>query len=89
MIQPQTHTIPSPHSTYPILQYLTTTFNLTHSYFSSLVTCPTNIHKYCSPFTRDKVFGSLGTSFQYKWKGFGFVHLITPKKLNKPFTGPD
>jgi hypothetical protein len=59
----------------PILTYLTTAFNLIHSHFFSPVTCPTNIYKYYSPFTRDIVFGSCGTSFQYHRKGLGFEHL--------------
>jgi hypothetical protein len=58
----------------PILNYLTITFNLIHSYFSSPVTCPTNIYKYYSPFPRDIFFGSHGTSFQYQWKGLGLTH---------------
>jgi hypothetical protein len=58
----------------PILNYLTSTFNLTHSYFSSPVTCPTNIYNHYSPFARDIVFGSHGTSFQHRWKGLGFTH---------------
>jgi hypothetical protein len=58
----------------PILVHLATTFNLTHLYISSPVTCPTNIYKYYFPFTRDIIFGSYGTSFQYKWRGSGFAH---------------
>ena len=26
------------------------------------------------PFARDKIFGSIGTAFQYKWKGIGYAH---------------
>ena len=31
--------------------------------------------QFYSTFARDKIFGSLGTSFQYKWKGIGYAHL--------------
>jgi hypothetical protein len=57
-----------------ILNHLLDSFQITHSYFSSPVTCPTSIHKFYSPFTRDKIFGSLGTSFQYQWQGLGYAH---------------
>ena len=32
------------------------------------------ISKFYSPFTRDKLFGALGTAFQYKWEGIGYAH---------------
>jgi hypothetical protein len=57
-----------------ILNHILDSFQITHSYFSSPVTCPTNIHKFYSPFTRDKIFGSLGTLFQYQWQGLGYAH---------------
>jgi len=57
-----------------ILDSLTESFNISHSYFPSPVSCSTRITQYYSPFTRDKVFGSLGTAFQYKWKGIGYAH---------------
>ena len=63
------HTLPV-----SIIDSITITFNISHSYFSSLVTCSTQISKFYSPFDRDKVFGSLGTAFQYKWKGIGYAH---------------
>jgi hypothetical protein len=66
-----------------LLTYLTTTFHLTHSYFSSQVTCPTNIHKYYSPFPCDIVFGSISTSFQYKCIGSGFAHPLTDKETQQ------
>ena len=63
------HTLPT-----SILDSLTTTFNISHSYFSSPITCSTKITKYYSPHTRDKIFGSIGTTQQYKWKGIGYAH---------------
>ena len=58
----------------PILNFLTTTFNVRHSYFSSPVTCPIHLNQFYSPFTRDKIFGSLGKAFDHKWKGIGYAH---------------
>jgi hypothetical protein len=57
-----------------ILNHLFDSFQIIHSYFSSPFTCPTSIHKFYSPFTRDKIFGSLGTSFQHQWQGLGYAH---------------
>lgn len=55
------HTLP-----HNILDSLTKTFNVSHLYFSSPVTCSTHITQIHSPFASDKVFGSLDTAFQYK-----------------------
>jgi ribonuclease HI len=63
------HTIPQ-----DLLNSITKTFNISHSYFSSSVTCSTHITKFYSPFARDKVFGSLDTAFQYKCNGIGYAH---------------
>ena len=52
-------------------------FHITHSYFSSPVTCPTALRQFSSPFSRDIVFGSIGTSFQHKWIGNGYAHSHT------------
>ena len=49
-----------------ILDTLITTLNISQSYFSSPLTCPTQITQFYSLYTRDKVFGSLRTAFQYK-----------------------
>ena len=57
-----------------ILDSLTTTFNINHSYFSSPVTCPTQFTQFYSPFPRDIIFGSLGKAFERKWKGIGYAH---------------
>ncbi|HYP42844.1 MAG TPA: RNase H family protein, partial [Candidatus Nitrosocosmicus sp.] len=64
------------HHTLPtnILEQITFAFDITHSYFSSPITYPIQISEFHSPFARDKVFGSRGTAFQYKWKGIGYAH---------------
>jgi hypothetical protein len=69
------------HYTFPIpLQFfLHTTFNITHSYFSSPITCSTTLTKFFSPVPRDIVFGSLGNAFQHKWMGSGYTHSNHPK----------
>ena len=51
-----------------LLDYITTSFNITHSHFSSLVACSTQLTKLCSPFPRDKSFGSLGNAFSHRWQ---------------------
>ena len=63
------YTIPT-----PLLNFLTTSFNINHSYFSSLVTCPTQLNQFHSPFSRDKIFGSLEKAFDHKWQGIGYAH---------------
>ena len=60
-----------------------TSFNITHSYFSSPVTCSTKSTKFYSPFPRDKIFGSLGKAFTYKWQGNGFAHPHTEKDAHQ------
>ena len=57
-----------------LLDHITTYFNITHSYFSSPVTCSTLIQEFYSPFSRNKIFGSIGHAFSYKWKGIGYAH---------------
>ena len=57
-----------------LLDHITTSFNITHSYFSSPVTCSTLIQKFYSPFSRDKIFGSIGHAYSYKWKEVGYAH---------------
>ena len=65
-----------PHHSIPkiLLDHITASFNITHSYFSSPVKCSTLIQKFYSPFSRDKIFGSIGHAFSYKWKGIGYAH---------------
>ena len=52
-----------------------TTFNISHTYFSSPITYSTQISKFYSPFVREEVFGALETAFQYKWEWIGYTHL--------------
>jgi hypothetical protein len=61
-----------------MLTHLLTTFNIKHTYFSSLLTCSTMIKHFYSPFPRDYIFGSLGTAFSHKWNGYGFAHPPPP-----------
>ena len=63
-----------------LLDHITTSFNITHLYFSSLVTCSILIQEFYSPFSRDKIFGSIGHVFSYKWKGIGYAHLHNEKE---------
>ena len=78
------HTLPT-----NIMDSLITTFNISHSYFSSPVSCSTKISKFYSLFGRDKVFGALGTAFQFKWKGIGYAHPHNEKTANKQSIGRD
>ena len=57
-----------------LLDYMTTSFNIIHSYFSSPVTFSTQLTKFFSPSPRDKFFGSLGTAFSHRWQGIGYAH---------------
>jgi hypothetical protein len=57
-----------------ILDHLTTSLNITHSYFSSPITCSTLLQQFYSPFPRDCIFGSRGNAFSHKWNGCGFAH---------------
>jgi hypothetical protein len=66
-----------------ILDLLITTFNITHSYFSSPITCPTQFTQFYSPFSRDIIFGSLGKMFDYKWQGTGYAHPHTSTDLQQ------
>jgi ribonuclease HI len=64
------------HRTLPqqLLQHLTNSYSLTHSYYSNPLTCPYNMHQFYSPHARDRVFGSLGDSTKIQWNGHGFAH---------------
>jgi hypothetical protein len=57
-----------------ILNQIITTFKITTSYFSSLVTCPTKINNFYSPFQRDSIFGSQGLAYTHKWQNIGYAH---------------
>ena len=62
-----------------ILNHLLDSFQITHSHFSSPITCPTSLRQFSSPYLRDKVFGSIGIAFQHKWLGNGYAHPHTDK----------
>ena len=74
---------------YVILENFIDSYQITHSYFLSLITCPTILKHFYSQYPRDKVFGSICTSFQYKWQGHGYAHPQTDMHTNKPFTRHD
>lgn len=58
-----------------ILSQIQNTFNISHSFFSSLITCSTILENFISSFLRDKVFGSLDDAFTKKWIGIGYANL--------------
>ena len=63
------------HTLHPtITKALIESFNITHSYYSSLFTCPTQLTRFYSPHNRDKIFGSLGHAQSSRWKGIGLAH---------------
>ena len=66
-----------------LLDDITTFFDITHSYFSSPVTGSTLIKDFHSPFSREKIFGSIGYAFFCKWKGIGYVHPHNKEKAEK------
>jgi hypothetical protein len=57
------------HTSIPtqILEEIIEQFQITHSYFSSPITCHTNLKQFSSPHQRDQIFGSMGQAFDYKW----------------------
>jgi hypothetical protein len=57
-----------------MLEHISTTFNITHTFFSSPLTCSTLLNYFYSPFSCNWIFGSLGTTFCHKWNGFGFSY---------------
>jgi hypothetical protein len=61
-----------------MLEHLIATFNITHSYFSSPLTCSSLLKRFYSPFPRDCIFGSIGGAFSHKWNGCGFAHPPSP-----------
>jgi hypothetical protein len=67
----------------PLQKNLHNTFNITHSYFSSPLTCSTTLTKFFFPFHRDIVFGSLGNAFQHKWLESGYTHPSNPSDFQK------
>jgi hypothetical protein len=82
--------IPNPknrrsHYTLPIelLDQIITLFNIKTSYFSSPVTCSTLVNNYYSPFQRDSIFGSRGTTFKHKWLENGYAHPHSKENIQK------
>jgi hypothetical protein len=62
------------HTLHPeIIKTLITTFQITHSYYSSPLTCPIQITQFHSPHNRDIIFGSLGHAKSSKWTGIGLA----------------
>jgi hypothetical protein len=57
-----------------ILEEIIGQFQITHSYFSSPITCHTNLKQFYLPHQRDQIFGSMGQAFDYKWQGSGYAH---------------
>ena len=66
----------------PLLEHIITTFDLTHTYFSSPLTCSTLLKQYYSLFPCDCIFGSIGTAFTHKWNGQRFAHPLPHFYLN-------
>ena len=66
-----------------LLDYITTSFDITHSYFSSPISCSTLIKDFHSPFSRDKIFGSIGHAFSYILKGIGYAHPHNEEEAEK------
>ena len=62
-----------------IIENIIDSFQITHSYFSSPIICPTTLKQFSFPFSKDKIFGSIGTTFQHKWAGVGYAHPHTQK----------
>jgi hypothetical protein len=58
----------------PLLDHILTSFSITHSYFSSPVTCSTTLTHFYSLYTRDKIFRSLEDTFTDQWVGWRFTH---------------
>ena len=71
------------HYTLPIeiLEQITILFNIKTSYFSSPITCSILVNNYFSPFQRDSIFGSKGTTFFLKWTGIGYAHLHNQENI--------
>jgi ribonuclease HI len=56
-----------------LLDLIVEKFNITHSYYSSPLTCPTSLTSFRSPHPRDCVFGATGSSTSHKWHGNGIA----------------
>jgi hypothetical protein len=86
---PNTNPLKKSQYTLPpnILNQIITTVKITSSYFSSLVTCPTKISNFYSPFQRDSIFGSQGPAYTHKWQNIVMPTHTTQKTYIKPYTG--
>ena len=63
------------HTLHPeITKMLIESFEITHSYYSSPLTCPTQITQYYSPHDQDIIFGSMGHAQSSRWKGIGLAY---------------
>ena len=71
------------HTSYRILDQIITLFNIKTSYFSSPVTCSTFVNMYYSPFQRDSIFGSTGTTFERKWLNNGYAYPYNKEDVQK------
>ena len=56
-----------------ITKVLINSFKITHSYYSSPLTCRTQLMQYNSPHTRDIIFGSMRHAKSSRWTGLGLA----------------
>ena len=57
-----------------IIQTLIEAHKITHSYYSSPLTCPIQLTQYRSPHNRDIIFGSMGHALISRWTGCGLTY---------------
>ena len=63
------------HKIHPtIIQTLIEAHKITHSYYSSPLTCPTQLTQYHSTDNRDIIFGSMGHAQITRWTGTGLAY---------------
>jgi hypothetical protein len=55
--------------THTLKTALAKTFNITHEIFTNPMERSPDIPNYCSPFPKDKIFGSLGDPYEHSWNG--------------------
>ena len=58
----------------PTLDKLIEAYQITQSYYSSPLTCPTQLTQYISPHNRDIFFDWSGIAKSFKWMGTGVGH---------------
>ena len=56
-----------------ITKVVINSFKITHSYYSSPLTCPTQLTQYNSPHNRDIICGSRGHAKSSRWTGIGLA----------------